>query len=87
MSLIIALIIGGIVGWLGAALTGRDEGIVGSIAIGVIGSIIGGAVANVLGANHGFLALSWSGIFWSLVGAIILSAPLNVAQHRTHHTV
>jgi uncharacterized membrane protein YeaQ/YmgE (transglycosylase-associated protein family) len=41
MSLIIALITGGIVGWLAARVAGREEGIFASVAIGVVGGIIG----------------------------------------------
>jgi uncharacterized membrane protein YeaQ/YmgE (transglycosylase-associated protein family) len=86
MSIIVALIIGGIVGWLGAALTGRREGLIGSIAIGVVGSIIGGVLASLFhSTGHAYLSFSWAGFLWSLLGAVILSALLNTFQHRTHH--
>ena len=83
MGLIVALIIGGIIGWLAAAVTGRDEGMFGSIAIGVVGSIIGGLIAGLFG-SHGnvFTGFSWSSLLWSFIGAVILVAILNSLQYR-----
>ena len=85
MSIIVALIIGGIIGWIGAALTGRREGILGSVAIGIVGSLIGGALASLFNSGHSYISFSWSGFLWSLIGAVILSAILNTVQHRPHH--
>lgn len=86
MSILIALIIGGIIGWIAAALTGRREGIFGSIAIGIVGSIIGGILASLFhSTNQAYLTFSWAGFLWSIVGAVILCALLNSFQHRTHH--
>lgn len=86
MSIIVALIIGGIIGWLGAALTGRREGILGSISIGIVGSLIGGVLASLFhSTNHAYLTFSWAGFLWSLAGAVILSALLNTVQRRSHH--
>lgn len=89
MSLIIALILGAIIGWLGARLVGRDEGVIGSMMIGIVGAIIGGLLAQLFGMNNGgYLNLSWASVVWALIGAIILSAILNAVQSRsTHHTV
>jgi uncharacterized membrane protein YeaQ/YmgE (transglycosylase-associated protein family) len=87
MSLIIALILGGIIGWLGARIMGREEGIIASVVIGVVGAIIGGMLAQMLGSGtQSYLTFSWSGVLWSLVGAIILSALLNAFQRRSHHS-
>lgn len=86
MSIVVALIIGGIIGWLGAALTGRREGILGSIAIGIVGSLIGGLLASLFSSSmHSYASFTWSGFLWSLIGAIILSAILNTVQHHPHH--
>ncbi|HET6925045.1 MAG TPA: GlsB/YeaQ/YmgE family stress response membrane protein [Candidatus Saccharimonadales bacterium] len=82
------LILGAIVGWLAAAIMGRDEGIFASIVIGVVGSIIGGLLSMLFtGGNHAALAFTWGGLLWSLVGAIILVAILNAVQGRRHHRV
>jgi uncharacterized membrane protein YeaQ/YmgE (transglycosylase-associated protein family) len=84
MSLIIYLIIGGLVGWLAAKVTGRDEGVIPSIVIGIIGSIIGGVISwMTVGSDQAYLAFSWIGLFWSFLGALILVAILNTIQHKS----
>jgi uncharacterized membrane protein YeaQ/YmgE (transglycosylase-associated protein family) len=88
MSIIMMLIIGGIIGWLAAAIAGRDEGILGSIAIGVVGSVIGGFLASMFNSgNQAFMALTWGSLVWSLIGAVILVAVLNAVQNRPHHNI
>ena len=85
MSILVSLIVGGIIGWLAAKVAGRDEGILGSVAIGIIGSIIGGFLSSVLGAGgHAYLAFSWASLIWSFVGALILAMLLNALQHNSH---
>jgi uncharacterized membrane protein YeaQ/YmgE (transglycosylase-associated protein family) len=89
MGIIIFLIIGAIVGWLAAQLMGRSEGLLASIVIGIIGSFIGGFLSVlVTGSNQSYLGFSWVGVFWSLVGSIVLVALLNMfssarSSHRT----
>lgn len=82
------LIIGGIIGWIAARIMGRDVGILMSVVIGIVGSFIGGFLSVLLtGGNHSYLAFSWVGLFWSLIGSIILVAIANsVSSHsRRHH--
>jgi uncharacterized membrane protein YeaQ/YmgE (transglycosylase-associated protein family) len=86
MSLIVALILGGIVGWLGARVMGRQEGVIGSVGIGIVGAVIGNALAYLLGGGtQGYLVFSWPNLLWALIGAIIFSAILNAFQHSSHH--
>ena len=82
MNLIIVLILGAIVGWLGARIMGRHEGLLASIVIGIVGAFIGDGLAKLLGGPGAYLAFSWSGLLWALIGAIILAALLNAVQHR-----
>ncbi len=82
MGIILVLIIGGLVGWIGARAVGRREGVIASIIIGIVGAIIGNTIARWLGTG-GYFAFSWAGIFWALIGAIILSSILNLFQHRS----
>jgi len=89
MSIIVALILGAIVGWLGARIAGREEGLFACIVIGILGAIIGNSIAKWIGAGSGYLTLSWSSFAWSLIGAVILSAILNIIQRpsHTHHRI
>jgi len=68
MSIVIFIILGGVVGWLASQLLGRDDGVVGSIVIGIIGSFIGSFVSQLLTSGTSYLSLSWSGLLWSLIG-------------------
>jgi uncharacterized membrane protein YeaQ/YmgE (transglycosylase-associated protein family) len=86
MSIIIALILGGIVGYIASRVMGRNEGIFASIIIGIVGAIIGKSIAGAIGSGTtAYLAFSWSGLVWSFIGAIILVAILNAFQHRSNH--
>ena len=86
MSLIVMLILGALVGWVASAIMGRKEGVLMSIVIGVIGSFIGGFVSRlVTGGDQAVLAMSGSGLLWSLVGAVILVAIMNAIQGSRSH--
>ncbi len=87
MSIIVAIILGGLVGYIASRLMGRQEGILMSIIIGIIGSFIGGFASSLItGSDKSFLAFSWMGLFWSLVGSVILVAILNAISHSKRHT-
>jgi len=87
MSLIIALILGGLIGWFAAKVAGREEGILASIVIGIVGSIIGGWLSSAFsGSDQSYLTFSWAGLFWSFIGALILVFILNAFRRNGHHT-
>jgi uncharacterized membrane protein YeaQ/YmgE (transglycosylase-associated protein family) len=82
MNLIIVLILGGIIGWLGARLVDREEGIIASVFIGIVGAFIGSFLSSIFsGGSGGFLAFSWPSIIWALIGSVIFAAMLNGFQH------
>jgi uncharacterized membrane protein YeaQ/YmgE (transglycosylase-associated protein family) len=88
MSILVLLILGGLVGWVASMIMGREEGIFASIVIGIIGSFIGGFVSSLLtGSDKSFLAFSWMGLFWSLIGSVILLAIMNAISRPRHHTI
>jgi uncharacterized membrane protein YeaQ/YmgE (transglycosylase-associated protein family) len=71
MSFIVAIIIGGVIGWLASLImkTNAQMGLIANIVVGVVGSLIGHWAAGALGiAAAGTLA---NGIV-SLVGAVVL---------------
>jgi uncharacterized membrane protein YeaQ/YmgE (transglycosylase-associated protein family) len=75
MGLVLALIVGGIVGWLASLLMKTDEqmGIIANVLVGVVGSAIGQFLFAILGfAAHGLIA----GLIVGVVGAAVLIAAL-----------
>lgn len=88
MSILVAIILGGLIGYIASRLLGRDEGVLASIVIGIVGSFIGSFVSRLFtGANQSFLAFSWMGLFWAAIGSLILVAILNAVRKPRHHTV
>ncbi|MBC7546899.1 GlsB/YeaQ/YmgE family stress response membrane protein [Candidatus Saccharibacteria bacterium] len=86
MSLIITIILGGIIGYVASKLMGREEGIIVSVIIGIVGSFIGGFISTLLtNSDKSYLAFSWMGLFWSLIGSVILVAILNKLSSPRHH--
>ncbi len=88
MSIIVMIIVGGMVGWLAAQLMGRNEGLFSSILIGIVGSFIGSIISRLLiCSDQSYLAFSWVGAFWSLVGSVVLVALMNALSRQNHHNV
>ena len=83
MGWIIAIIVGGIAGWLASMVMNRDAsmGIFWNIVVGIIGAIIGnvlaGALFNIEGSIQSFNLV---GFIIAIVGAIVLLAIVNLVQ-------
>ena len=75
MGWIIALIIGGIVGWLASILmkTNAQMGILANVIVGVFGSFLGVAIANALGVRAHTTPAAW---IVAVLGAALLIAVL-----------
>jgi uncharacterized membrane protein YeaQ/YmgE (transglycosylase-associated protein family) len=71
MDIIVTLIIGGVVGWLGSLLMKTDAqmGILANIVVGIIGSFLGFWLAGALGIAAGGTVVRW---IIAVVGAAIL---------------
>ncbi|CCW16762.1 MULTISPECIES: GlsB/YeaQ/YmgE family stress response membrane protein [Sphingomonadaceae] len=85
MGWIIALIVGGIAGWLASKVMNRDAsmGIFWNIVVGCIGSLIGNAVAGpLLGISGSVQEFSLTGLIIAFVGAVILLGIVNMVQRR-----
>jgi uncharacterized membrane protein YeaQ/YmgE (transglycosylase-associated protein family) len=84
MGLIVALIIGGIIGWLASIVmrTDAQQGIFLNIIVGIIGSLLGsfllggffGAEGNIVNGN----ALDGGTLIAAFLGALILLAVVNL---------
>lgn len=70
MDLIITLVIGAIVGWLGSIVmkTNAQMGMIANIVVGIVGAAIGGWLA----AQFGMATAGVGGWIVSVVGAMIL---------------
>jgi uncharacterized membrane protein YeaQ/YmgE (transglycosylase-associated protein family) len=83
MGWIIALIVGGIAGWLASLVMNRDAsmGIIWNIIVGCVGSVVGNALAGPLFGIQGTVkSFSLTGLVIALVGAIVLLAIVNLIQ-------
>jgi len=85
MGWIIALIVGGIAGWLASLVMNRDAsmGIFWNIVVGCIGSLVGNAVAGpLLGIGGSVQEFSLTGLIIAFVGAVILLGIVNLVQRK-----
>ncbi len=83
MGWIIALIVGGVAGWLASMLMNRDAsmGIFWDIVVGCIGSLIGNALAGPLfGVQGSVQEFSLTGLIIAFIGAVVLLAIVNLVQ-------
>ena len=82
MGWIIAIIVGGIIGWLASMVMNRDAsmGIFWNIVVGIVGSFIGRLIGSLIGVGATLTEFSVAGLLMSLVGAIVLLAIVNLVQ-------
>ena len=82
MGWIIAVIVGGIAGWLASKVMNRDAsmGIVWNVVAGCVGSVVGNLIANQFGIVGSVQEFSLTGLLVAMVGAIIVLGILNLVQ-------
>jgi uncharacterized membrane protein YeaQ/YmgE (transglycosylase-associated protein family) len=75
MEFLIALIIGGVIGWLASLMMGADAqmGVIANVIVGSVGSMLGHALANGMGLAARGPAI---GYIVSILGAVALIALL-----------
>jgi len=81
MTWLVAIIVGGIIGWIASIIMSTDsqQGILANVLIGIIGSLAGSWLfGSILGIGSAQSAGTFSfwGIVWGVLGAIILIAIL-----------
>ena len=79
MGIIIWLVVGGICGWLASLImrTDAQQGIILNIVVGIVGAAIAGLLLGKGNINQG---VSIETFLWSLIGAIILLAIVNLVR-------
>ncbi|MDG2003308.1 MAG: GlsB/YeaQ/YmgE family stress response membrane protein [Novosphingobium sp.] len=82
MGWIIALIVGGVAGWLASMVMNRNAsmGIFWNIVVGCVGSVIGNLAANQFGISGSVQSFSITGLIVAFVGAVVLLAIVNLIQ-------
>lgn len=83
INLIIALVIGGIIGWLASIVmrTNAQQGIILNVVVGIVGSLLGSFLLGPLfGAKGNIMngALDIMTLLAAFVGALILLAIVNL---------
>jgi uncharacterized membrane protein YeaQ/YmgE (transglycosylase-associated protein family) len=82
MGWIVALIVGGVAGWLASMVMNRDAsmGIFWNIVVGIVGSMIGNFIAGFFGIGGTITEFSITGLGIAVVGAIVLLGIVNMVQ-------
>jgi uncharacterized membrane protein YeaQ/YmgE (transglycosylase-associated protein family) len=83
MGWIVAIIVGGVAGWLASMVMGRDAsmGILWNIIVGIIGALIGNVLAGALFGVQGTIqTFNLTGFIIAIIGAIVLLAIVNLVQ-------
>ena len=85
MGIIIAIIIGGVIGWLASIVmrTDAQQGILLNVVVGVIGSFVGNWIGGFFGSGATLSTFSVVGLFWSFVGAVVLLGIINLIRRGT----
>ena len=79
---IIALVVGGVAGWLASLVMNRDAsmGIFWNIVVGCVGSVIGNLIANQFGFGGSVQEFSIQGLVIAVIGAVVLLGIVNLVQ-------
>ena len=83
MGWIVALIVGGVAGWLASMVMNRDAsmGIFWNIVVGCVGSVVGNWIAGpLLGINTSVQEFSIMGLVVAVIGAVVLLGIVNLIQ-------
>ncbi len=85
MAWIILILVGALIGWLASKVMSTDEqqGSIANVLIGVVGAVLGKWLfADVLGIGSATSAgtLSFMGVLWGVLGAIVLIAVLKALK-------
>ena len=83
VGIIVYLIVGGVIGWLASLImrTDAQQGIILNIVVGIVGAVIAGFLFGQRISSGGSLDLT--AILYSLIGAVILLAIVNLIRRGT----
>ena len=79
VSIIGAIVIGILAGWIAEQVMGREHGLLTNLIVGVVGAFLGALIAGLLGI--GFAGF-WGSLIVSTIGAIVLLAIVGMLRPR-----
>lgn len=86
LDVLLALVMGGVVGWLASLVMNRDAsmGILANVVVGCLGSVIGRFLIGALIGGGRLQAdpFDWRTLVTALFGAVLLLAVANLVQRR-----
>ena len=82
MSLLGWILFGALVGWLSSMVTGRRDGCLTSILVGIGGAVLGGFLYRLIG-GHTQAGFGLESIIVAVLGAIVLNAILAAINNRS----
>ena len=87
MNLIIMLVVGGLIGWVASIImrTNAQQGVLLNIVVGIVGALLAGLLLAPLFGTGSITQgdFSLSGLFISLLGAVVLLAIVNLFRRGT----
>ena len=69
VSIIGAIVIGILAGWIAEQIMGREHGLITNLVVGIVGAFLGAFVASAMGV--GFAGF-WGSLIVSTIGAVLL---------------
>ena len=71
MGLLSWIIVGLLAGWLAEKITGRDQGLITNLVVGIIGAMVGGFLFHAILGMHYTRGINLGSIFVATIGAIV----------------
>jgi len=81
MSWVVAIILGGIAGWIAEKIMKADMGLIANIIVGILGAVILNAILDLLDIFNGEGSWLWQGII-AVLGACLLIAIFRMIRGR-----
>lgn len=86
MGFLIAILFGGLIGYVASIIAGRNSslGIFGNIVVGFLGAVLGNLLLSpIFGEETTLSDPSWPGFFLGVAGAVILLFVVNLFTRRS----
>ena len=81
MGILVWIIFGGIVGWIGSMIMGTDgqQGIILNIVVGMVGAVLGGYIMSFIGEG-GVSGFNLYSFMVAIIGAVALLAVVKLVR-------